>query len=169
MMPRQATMSRRPHTMRWPLTLLALLAPATIFALGLFAVRDHPRFAWLGAPGDFPWELWLLLASGLVATAAGIADWRYHRSGKTSIGARGLARPLRVGRRVDAAGPRVPARRAAAGPSSASEPPGLRQVRAGERGGPCGRRPGRAPAGLATAVTVRAGLLRRRGTDGLSV
>src|SRR5205823_7487435 len=46
-MPQRSTITRAPQPIRWPLTLPALLAPATLFALGLFAVRDHPRFAWL--------------------------------------------------------------------------------------------------------------------------
>jgi hypothetical protein len=70
------------------LTLLALFLPGLLFGIGLFLVRDQPRFAWLRTAAEFPWEFWVLLASGLVATAAGVADWRYHRSGKTVIGRR---------------------------------------------------------------------------------
>src|SRR4051794_14774129 len=73
---------------RLPLTLVALVLPGGLFGVGLLLVRDHPRFAWLASVGRYPWEFWLLLASGVVATAAGVADWRFHRSGKAMIGRR---------------------------------------------------------------------------------
>jgi hypothetical protein len=73
---------------RLPLTLLALFLPAALFGLGLLLVREHPRFAWLSSLALYPWEFWVLLTSGLVATAAGVLDWRYHRSGKTAVGRR---------------------------------------------------------------------------------
>lgn len=67
-------------------SLLALLAPGFGFAAGLFLIRDLPRYRWLHRPSDFPWELALIAASGLIATAAGIADWLFHRSGSERIG-----------------------------------------------------------------------------------
>jgi hypothetical protein len=67
--------------------LLALFAPAVLFGVGLFLVRDDPRFVWLSRPGDYPWELWVMGVCGVTATAAGMADWRYHRSGAAAIGA----------------------------------------------------------------------------------
>jgi hypothetical protein len=65
---------------------VALCLPGGLFGLGLFLVRGHPRFDWVADPLCYPWELWVILTSGLVATTAGLADWRFHRSGKTSIG-----------------------------------------------------------------------------------
>jgi hypothetical protein len=50
------------------------------------AAQGHPRLAWLDSPADYPWEFWTLAVCGLVATAAGVADWRYHRSGLTHVG-----------------------------------------------------------------------------------
>jgi hypothetical protein len=71
---------------RISLSLLALFAPGSLFVLGLFLVRDQPRFQWLGAPRDYPAEFWLIALGGLLATVAGVLDWDYHRSGRTAIG-----------------------------------------------------------------------------------
>jgi hypothetical protein len=68
-------------------TLAALFLPGALFGLGLLLVRDQPRFAWLSSLSLYPWELWVILVSGLVATTAGVLDWRYHRSGRTVVGA----------------------------------------------------------------------------------
>lgn len=78
---RRAARSARP-----PWTLLALFVPGTVFGAGLFLLRHDPRFAWLAHPSAYPWELWLLGVCGAVATTAGLADWRYHRSGAAAIG-----------------------------------------------------------------------------------
>ncbi|MGH7173429.1 MAG: hypothetical protein ACRELG_24355, partial [Gemmataceae bacterium] len=71
---------------RLPSTLLALFVPGTLFGVGLFLLREDPRFAWLAHPSAYPWELWLLGVCGAIATTAGLADWRYHRSGAAVIG-----------------------------------------------------------------------------------
>jgi hypothetical protein len=68
-------------------TLTALFVPGVLFVAGLFLVRDHPRFHWLGDVRSYPWEFWAVALFGGVATLAGIADWRYHRSGRTTVGA----------------------------------------------------------------------------------
>ena len=66
--------------------LLAMLAPAALFPLCLWLVSDRPRFAWLAAPADWPWELWAVGLCGSLATLGGVLDWRHHRSGHTSVG-----------------------------------------------------------------------------------
>src|SRR5436190_1055950 len=68
--------------------LLAMLAPAVLFPFGLALLRDDPCFDWLDQPADYPWELWAVAACGTVATLAGWADWRVHRSGVTVVGVR---------------------------------------------------------------------------------
>ena len=66
--------------------LVAMLAPAALFPLGLIALHNHPKFAWLDTPAAYPWELWLIALAGTVATLGGLMDWRFHRSGETSVG-----------------------------------------------------------------------------------
>jgi len=66
--------------------LLALFVPAVLFGVGVFLLRGDPRFVWLNDPAAYPWELWAMGVCGVTATAAGVADWRYHRSGATAIG-----------------------------------------------------------------------------------
>ncbi len=67
-------------------TLIALFLPGFLFGLGLLLLRDQPRYAWVDSVGLYPWEFWVLLLSGAVATVAGVLDWRFHRSGKTAVG-----------------------------------------------------------------------------------
>jgi hypothetical protein len=76
--------ARRPR--RLSLTLVALFLPGTFFALGLFLVREDPRFVWLRDPTDFPWELWVIAFAGVAATVGGVLDWAYHRSGLAAVG-----------------------------------------------------------------------------------
>ncbi len=66
----------------------AMLVPAILCPLGLFMLRDHPRFAWLGDDGAYPWELWAIAVCGTAATLGGVLDWRFHRCGETVVGRR---------------------------------------------------------------------------------
>ncbi|MSR56630.1 MAG: hypothetical protein EXS05_03020 [Planctomycetaceae bacterium] len=66
--------------------MIALFMPGLLFLVGLGLVRDLPRFAWLGDIAEFPWEIWVIALAGSMATAGGVLDWRYHRSGHTVIG-----------------------------------------------------------------------------------
>src|SRR5437870_1924354 len=77
----------RRRAARVPLTLAALFVPALLFVAGLFLLRDHPRFTWLRDLSAYPWEFWAVGLCGAVATLAGIADYCYHRSGRTTVGA----------------------------------------------------------------------------------
>src|SRR5437870_5110898 len=76
----------RSWTRRYPVALVALLVPGGLFALGLFLVRNRPGFEWLSDPAGYPWEFWVIAVFGSVATAAGVLDWSYHRSGRTTLG-----------------------------------------------------------------------------------
>jgi hypothetical protein len=66
--------------------LLASLAPGVLFGLALVALSRQPRFGWLTVPARHPWELWVIALAGTVATAAGIADWCYHRTAGVKVG-----------------------------------------------------------------------------------
>jgi hypothetical protein len=66
--------------------LLVSLAPGCLFGLALVALSRQPRFGWLSVPSRHPWELWVIALAGTVATAAGIADWRYHRTAGVKVG-----------------------------------------------------------------------------------
>jgi hypothetical protein len=66
--------------------LIAMLVPALLFPVELLLVMNQPRFAWLHHPRAYPWELWLMAICGSAATLGGILDWRFHRSGETSVG-----------------------------------------------------------------------------------
>ena len=66
----------------------AMLVPAVLCPLGLFLLRDHARFAWLGDVRAYPWELWAIAVCGTAATLGGVLDWRFHRCGETVVGRR---------------------------------------------------------------------------------
>ncbi len=66
--------------------LLAMLAPAIGFPLLLLIACRSERFAFLRSPSHWPIELGLIAVFGTVATLGGILDWRFHRSGETSVG-----------------------------------------------------------------------------------
>jgi hypothetical protein len=57
-----------------------------LFALALIAARRSTRFEFLTHASSAPTELWVLAAAGTLATIAGIADWRFHRSGGVAMG-----------------------------------------------------------------------------------
>lgn len=66
--------------------LLASLAPGVLFGVALVMLSGQPRFAWLGEPSRYPWELWAVAVAGTTATVAGIADWVYHRAAGVRVG-----------------------------------------------------------------------------------
>jgi hypothetical protein len=80
--------ARRSLSRHGVLALGAMLVPAAICPLGLFLLREDPRFAWLGDIRAYPWELWVVAVCGTAATLGGILDWRFHRSGDTVVGRR---------------------------------------------------------------------------------
>jgi hypothetical protein len=71
------------------LTLAALFVPPAGALAGLWLLRQDPRFPWLrGEIGSAPWQLAVIVVAGGIGTAAGVADWRFHRTGQRVVGAR---------------------------------------------------------------------------------
>jgi len=66
-------------------SLLALLFPALALPLALCCPGDRSPLPHLLAPAAWPLELWVLAASGCVATLGGVLDWRYHQGGGRRI------------------------------------------------------------------------------------
>ena len=83
-----ARQARRRLSRHGASALAAMLVPAVLFPLGLFLLRDEPRFAWLGDVRSYPWELWAIAVCGTAATLGGALDWRFHRGGETVVGRR---------------------------------------------------------------------------------
>ena len=83
---KQGPLLRRSRPARFSASLFAQFIPGVLFVAGLYLLRDHARFRWLSDLREYPWEFWVIALCGTVATVAGYADWRYHRSGKTAIG-----------------------------------------------------------------------------------
>src|SRR5262245_47570934 len=85
-----ATLTTCKQQQRWrgllSLSLISLFLPGVMFVLGLWLLRSHARFAWLGDIAAFPWEFWTIALCGAAATTGGVLDWLYHRSGRTVIG-----------------------------------------------------------------------------------
>jgi H+/Cl- antiporter ClcA len=66
-------------------SLIAVLVPPVAFVACLLLVLDEPRFRFLASPRNWPWELWLIVVAGLVATVGGVLDWRFHRRGDVRL------------------------------------------------------------------------------------
>lgn len=77
---------RRRLSRHGSLALVSMLAPAALFPLGLFLLREDSRFAWLGDLQAYPWEFWVIVVCGAAATLGGTLDWLFHRSGETVVG-----------------------------------------------------------------------------------
>jgi hypothetical protein len=75
-------LARNPHPLRHAsaLSVILVLAPGALFAGALLALRDaDPRLGWLGDVARYPWQFWGVALTGAVATAAGLADWVFHK------------------------------------------------------------------------------------------
>ena len=80
-MPRELKPNKRPVKIADWLNIAGLFAPPALFGLCLMLVaKFHPDYGWLTDLGQWPWQLWAILASGTIATAGGVGDWRFHRS-----------------------------------------------------------------------------------------
>jgi len=68
----------RPSRLR-TVNLVASLTPGIIFTFGLLFLRTNRNFLWLNSPSKYPWQLWSMAISGILATSAGVGDWFYHQ------------------------------------------------------------------------------------------
>ena len=69
------------------LSLLAVLMPALAMPLLLGLAPDAWRLPGF-APATWPPAFWCMALAGVVATVAGVLDWRFHRNGGRRVGAR---------------------------------------------------------------------------------
>src|SRR4051812_32113669 len=61
-------------------SLSTMFAPSMLFGIALvLAYCFDSRFCWLANMKKYPWELWMLTACGIIATAGGLGDWIFHR------------------------------------------------------------------------------------------
>ncbi|MES2774077.1 MAG: hypothetical protein V4722_07825 [Bacteroidota bacterium] len=62
------------------LSLILLFAPAVLFGLLIFLFRDHSKLQLSDHLPFVPWQFIVIVIFGLIATAGGVLDWRYHRN-----------------------------------------------------------------------------------------
>lgn len=62
------------------LSLGLLLAPGVLFLVALWLLKDvSPRFKWVNDVSQYPWQFWMIVLSGIVATLGGVGDWLFHK------------------------------------------------------------------------------------------
>jgi len=61
------------------LSLILLFVPAALFGILLFTYKDNPKLHLSGTFPFLPWQFCCILVCGLIATAGGVLDWRFHR------------------------------------------------------------------------------------------
>lgn len=83
----QSRIARRRVSRRGPVALVLMILPGVLLPVGLVLVGKNPRFSWIFHVGQYPWELWAIAICGMIASAGGLGDWLFHRSGETAVGA----------------------------------------------------------------------------------
>lgn len=71
-------MTSETSTFRYYLSLVLLFLPGVFFALFLVYLAEQPAHA-VELPFRLPWQFVLLAVAGIIATAGGVLDWRFHR------------------------------------------------------------------------------------------
>jgi hypothetical protein len=69
-----------PNTYRQYLSLVLLFIPAVLFGVLLIVFRNAPALSIMAASPFLPWQFFVIALFGIVATAGGVLDWRYHRN-----------------------------------------------------------------------------------------
>ncbi len=71
---------RNQNPLRNYLSPTLVLLPALIFALLLFLFRDHPQLRLSAHFPYLPWQFFVMAVFGLIGTAGGLLDWKFHRN-----------------------------------------------------------------------------------------
>ena len=61
------------------LSLFLLFVPAILFGVLLFIFISHPKLELEEQFPYLPWQFFVIIVFGIVATAGGVLDWRFHR------------------------------------------------------------------------------------------
>jgi len=61
------------------ISLILLFLPAVLFLLFVFYFREHHLLEHRQTFPYFPFQFWLIGLFGIIATAGGVLDWRFHR------------------------------------------------------------------------------------------
>ena len=67
------------------LSLVAVLTPALAMPLLLWLAPSAWSLPSLFSPASWPAAFWVMAVAGMVATGAGLLDWRFHRTGGRRI------------------------------------------------------------------------------------
>ncbi len=61
------------------LSLLLLFVPAILFGILLVLFKNHPKLALAEQFPYLPWQFFVVIIFGIIATTGGVLDWRFHR------------------------------------------------------------------------------------------
>lgn len=77
--PNSINATRERATFRSYLSLLLLFCPAVLFTVLLFVFRNDPKLQMSAAFPFLPWQFCIVAVFGVIATAGGVLDWKFHR------------------------------------------------------------------------------------------
>lgn len=66
-------------TFRTYLSLILLFIPAVLFGMLILIYWNNPRLHIVNIFPYIPWQFFVITIAGLVATAGGVLDWKFHR------------------------------------------------------------------------------------------
>jgi len=67
-------------TFRTYLSIILLFIPAVLFGLLLFIYKDNLKLQIIDKFPYLPWQFFMMIIFGLIATVGGVLDWRFHRN-----------------------------------------------------------------------------------------
>ncbi|MFT3704504.1 MAG: hypothetical protein QM802_19205 [Agriterribacter sp.] len=67
-------------TFRTYLSLILLFIPAVLFGMLILMYRSNPKLHIIHTFPYIPWQFFVIAIFGLIATAGGVLDWKFHRN-----------------------------------------------------------------------------------------